>query len=122
MDSAASSGTFVDFYKTAWRQSSEDASYYVLLAGNVLVHGVEKPGSQKFLVCFLICSNKYDFFINTTDGKTFYTALIVGRNNVSDSHFFESDTFRAVTFESLYTIQKFVAAFCTVIALLAIVK
>jgi hypothetical protein len=84
--------------------------------------GLEKPGSQKCLVCFLICSNKYDFLINTTDGRKCYIALSVRRNNVSDSHFFESDTFPSVTFESLYTIQKFRAAFCTVITLLAVVK
>jgi hypothetical protein len=44
METVVSSEKFVDFYKTAWRQSSEDASYYVLLAGNVLVPRPGKTG------------------------------------------------------------------------------
>jgi hypothetical protein len=44
MERAVSSETFVDFYKTAWLQSSEYVSYYVLLAGNVLVPRSGKTG------------------------------------------------------------------------------
>ena len=43
-ETAVSCETFVDFYKTAWCQSSEDVSYYVLLAGNVLVPRSGKTG------------------------------------------------------------------------------
>ena len=49
-------------------------------------------------------------------------SLVSGQAMYQIRHFFESDTFPSFTFESLYTIQKFRAAFCTVITLPAIVK
>jgi len=48
-------------------------------------------------------------------------SLVSGETVYQIRHFFESDTFPTPTFESLYTIQKFRDAFCTVITLLAIV-
>ena len=44
METAVSYETFVDFHKTAWRQSSDDASYYVLLA-EFLATDTEVSGS-----------------------------------------------------------------------------
>lgn len=47
METVVSTQAFVDFYNTTWRQSSESVSYYVLLAGNVLVPRSGKTGDTE---------------------------------------------------------------------------